>query len=583
MARCLNFSCIVIVCFLVPMCFAPLQALTETSEDFQIGTGVSGSWYTPSRSGEGFFVQALDEHRVVVYWFTYSAHSATQAWLVGNGTLSANSIHIPVLYITSGPVFGEDFNPDDLSLEPWGELSIRFDSCDTAELSYQGLDGTDTRLLARLTGVSGTDCSFELNQYSHLSGSWFDSARNGEGWILQQFTEQDYLVTWFTYNATGQQAWMTGLGQMSNEQLEFRDLLITHGTLFGDGFNPLDVVQEHWGDIYFSFANCDNGYVDYESHNAPPGKGNRRFERLTRVSGIDCDDTNQLTIDRGSWQRQTMPFNRLGARAAAIGDLIYMGGGFGQANRFDRFDPQTGEWQRLANIPDLGRTRHAMVVHENAFYVFGGIRGGNWTTLGQTSVLKYLPGQDEWTEIAPLPASVHTGAAVSVGNSIYILAGHRAGFWRFDPTAQEYFPLPDLGIRIGARLLLFKGEIWVIGGYDHVADVNEVKIFNPVDETWRDGPPLNDLRAGFAAQVMHGQIVVVGGEVTIGTPPRLIDQVEVLASEETGWVAVPGPAFPIYDAASAAVGGRLYIFGGGNVANTLNSTNHLQIYTPATD
>jgi len=565
------------------MCSTPLKAQSKISEDFQIGTGVSGSWYTPSRSGEGFFIEALDENRVVVYWFTYSAQSATQAWLIGTGTRSANTVQVPVLYITSGPVFGEDFNPDDVNLVPWGELSIRFDSCDAAEFSYQGLDGNDTRPLARLTGVLGTACSSESNQYSHQSASWFDSARDGEGWILQQFTEQDFLMTWFTYNSTGQQAWMTGLGQMNNEQLEFQDVLITHGTRFGDGFDALEVVREQWGDIYFSFANCDTGFVDYEAHNTPLGKDHRRIERLTRVSGIDCVDTNQLTIDKGSWQRQVMPFNRLGARSATIDDSIYLGGGFGQGTRFDRFDPQTGDWERLADIPDQGRTRHAAVAHENAFYVFGGIRGGNWTTVGQTSVLKYSPVQDEWTEISPLPASVHTGAAVSVGNSIYILAGHRAGFWRFDPTTQEYFPLPDLGIRIGARLLLFKGEIWVIGGYDHVADVNEVKIFDPVDETWRDGPPLDDLRAGFAAQVLHGQIMVVGGEVTIRTRPRLIDQVEVLASKETGWVPGPGPTYPIYDAASAVVGGRLYIFGGGNVANTLNSTNHLQIYTPATD
>ena len=130
---------------------------------------------------------------------------------------------------------------------------------------------------------------------------------------------------------------------------------------------------------------------------------------------------------------------------------------------------------------------------------------------------------------------------------------------------------------------MFKGEIWLIGGYDNVADLNQVKIFNPIDETWRDGPSLGDLRAGFAAQLLHGQIITVGGEVTINTAARLNRQVEVLGSEETGWFPGRNPGFSVYDAASAVVDGRFYLFGGGNLANTLNSTRHLQIFTPETD
>jgi hypothetical protein len=560
-----------------------LHAAPLTNDEFTIGTGVSGSWYTPGRSGEGWFIEALDEPRVLVYWFTYSGENTSQAWMVGTGTLTDNNLHIPELYTTSGPGFGDDYDPGDLSLEPWGELSIRFDSCDTAELSFQGPSDSDTRTINRLTGVPGTLCNVEANRLSGHSGSWFKPERDGEGWILQQFTEEDFLVAWFTYNSDGDQAWMTGVGRLDKGQLAFPDVLITHGTRFGPMFDPQNVVREIWGDIYFSFSDCGSGIVDYEAHIPPLGKARYTFEQLTKISGIDCDDTKPVTINHGSWEQRKMPTSRIGARSATIDGSIYLSGGFGQAKRLDRFDPETNQWQRLADLPGRGRTRHAVVAHEGALYVFGGINGGNWTTVGLTSVLRYSPELNLWEELPSLPTSLHTGASVSVGNSIYILPGHRAGFWRYDPTSHEYVALPDQGIRIGARLVLFKGEIWMIGGYNYTADFNQVKIFNTVDETWRDGPSLGDLRAGFAAHVLQGQIITIGGEVTINTQARLIEEVEILASAGTGWVLGQSPVFPVYDAASAVVGGRLYIFGGGDVSNTLNSTDHLQIFTPVAD
>jgi hypothetical protein len=576
-------NCIAIVGLTVLLCSTSLPGATSSEEDFLIGTGVSGSWYTASRSGEGFFIEALDDNGVLIYWFTYSAESASQAWLVGTGTLSENILHIPEMYITSGPSFGKDYDPEELTLEIWGELSIRFDSCDSAELSYESVDGNAVRSITRLTGVLGTNCSSEPNRFSHRSGSWFNSTRNGEGWILQQFADNDFLVAWFTYNSDGEQAWMTGTTRVNNEQLSFLDLVITHGTRFGDGFDPLDVVRESWGDTHFLFSNCDAGIADYEARMAPFGKARQTFERLTSINGVNCDIANPLTIDQGTWLQLSMPFTRLGARSASIDGLIYLSGGFQQATRFDSYEPQSNTWQRLADVPDQGRTRHAAVAHEGEFYVFGGIKGGNWTTVGDTSAFQYSPETDTWTNIASLPASLHTGAAVSAGNSIYIHAGHRGDFWRFDPSTQEYVSLPNVGVRIGARLILFKGEIWLIGGYNSLTDLRDVKIFNLLDESWRDGPLLADLRAGFAAQVLDGQIITVGGEVTINTAPRLIEQVEILASEEMGWVPGTSPVFPVYDSASAVMDGRLYIFGGGNVANTLNRTNHLQIYTPAAD
>ena len=97
-------------------------------------------------------------------------------------------------------------------------------------------------------------------------------------------------------------------------------------------------------------------------------------------------------------------------------------------------------------------------------------------------------------------------------------------------------------------------------------------------------PPFGRARYTFERLTkLSGIVCDESNPATINTQARMINEVEVLASPETGWVLGQSPVFSVYDAASAVVGGRLYIFGGGDVSNTLNSTDHLQIYTPVAD
>ena len=46
------------------------------------------------------------------------------------------------LSITEGTGFGTNFNADDVNVTPWGQLSIAFTSCGTAEVSFNSLDST---------------------------------------------------------------------------------------------------------------------------------------------------------------------------------------------------------------------------------------------------------------------------------------------------------------------------------------------------------------------------------------------------------------------------------------------------------
>jgi hypothetical protein len=121
----------------------------------------SGSWFDPSHDGEGFVVQALAEDRVLVYWFTYD-DLGNQAWILGDGFVSLDgTVTINEALITSGGRFGDEFDPDQVVLTPWGQIQFQF-GCNSGSMNYQSLlpeFGDGSQALVRLSALPGLDCS----------------------------------------------------------------------------------------------------------------------------------------------------------------------------------------------------------------------------------------------------------------------------------------------------------------------------------------------------------------------------------------------------------------------------------------
>ncbi|MBL4659947.1 MAG: spondin domain-containing protein [Alcanivoracaceae bacterium] len=119
----------------------------------------SGTWFDPERLGEGFVIDVTSdtstgEARAVVSWYTYAADgSARQSWLIGTGPVIADTI-LADMNITDGANFGNNFNSEDVINTPWGQVSIKFNSCDSATVTFNSLDanfGSGSYQLQRLT------------------------------------------------------------------------------------------------------------------------------------------------------------------------------------------------------------------------------------------------------------------------------------------------------------------------------------------------------------------------------------------------------------------------------------------------
>jgi len=258
------------------------------------GTAVfSGSWYDPSHNGEGWIIEVLDDKSALIYWFTYD-QEGKQVWLVGLGQRSGNTLAAHMI-ATSGPVFGPDFDPDAVTKEDWGTLSITFQNCGSARVEYNSvLDGfgSGSLLPSRLTGILDLDCT-DMASPSNLpaagyTGSWYDPSHNGEGWILQILDDLRAVIYWFTYDKNGNQVWLIGVAQQSGNTLT-AEMKMTSGPVFGVDFDPDALSKQDWGSLSMTFTSCDTATLEYSSSLEGFNEGMLDLERLTTLSGLKCE------------------------------------------------------------------------------------------------------------------------------------------------------------------------------------------------------------------------------------------------------------------------------------------------------
>jgi len=133
----------------------------DETGSYDIVPCISGSWFLPERDGEGYVIEILGpslEPEMLAYFYTYD-DAGKQMWMLGQGFADGDTAVLPV-QVTSGAVYGDDFNPDDVLREDWGTLTFKFTSKDTGTVeraSTMGF-GTTTVDIERLSSLTGLDC-----------------------------------------------------------------------------------------------------------------------------------------------------------------------------------------------------------------------------------------------------------------------------------------------------------------------------------------------------------------------------------------------------------------------------------------
>jgi pseudomonalisin len=245
--------------------------------------GITGSWYNPATSGQGFEIEVYPDlggagqGLLFAGWFTYDTSAAGgRRWyaLSGNVNSASAAATLSILAVESG-----NFNaaPSVAANGTVGQATIKLSDCNTGTLAYIFTDGSGrsgTIPLARLTpnvtcsttGDNGSAASDYL-----LSGNWYNPNTSGQGLIFDFSPAiNNVFAAWYTFAPNGQQLggaasqnWFTlQSGQFAPGTTALNNIAIaeTSGGVFN---SPTATSSTQVGTANIAFQNCDAMTLTY--------------------------------------------------------------------------------------------------------------------------------------------------------------------------------------------------------------------------------------------------------------------------------------------------------------------------------
>jgi len=249
---------------------------------------------------------------------------------------------------------------------------------------------------------------------------------------------------------------------------------------------------------------------------------------------------------------------------------------------------QSGCWQQLPNLHHGPRQEHGTAALGSNIYLIGGmIHGPAIPTAASTSVEIFNTVTSKWSDAAPLPMPLHHSNIATVDGKIYVLGGltFTNGSWdsvgncyRYDPAVNGWEELGAMPVGTGrgsAAVGVFEKTVYLAGGIqfprlgaDRVA-VSTTQSYDTVSRKWTTLPNLGagEGRDHGGGAVINGTFYMVGGRVGARESVRGTVFAMDLSSPKLAWVSKVSMPTPRGGIAVAAVGDKIYTFGGeGNPA-----------------
>jgi len=233
----------------------------------------------------------------------------------------------------------------------------------------------------------------------------------------------------------------------------------------------------------------------------------------------DYTDANER-FDGTTWTLMApIPVQHAQSRGAAVGDNIYVPGGFNSVQFGGPLDTMqiystTGDtWSAGMQLPQT-RSGVATAAFNGLVYVIAGYTDP-FPTVTDT-VYIYDPGLNSYTTGAPMPAGQGNVAGVLFNDEIYVVGGGAApaAHFAYNPTTDSWrtiaqIPTSDTTCQSDNGFVL-NDELWIVGCLN--LPINEqVWIYNPGTDTWRAGPPYNLNHDGPGAALFNSRGFVTGG------------------------------------------------------------------------
>lgn len=240
-----------------------------------------------------------------------------------------------------------------------------------------------------------------------------------------------------------------------------------------------------------------------------------------------------------SWTRKAdIPTGRELAASGVVDGILYVAGGLVGADPttmtgvVEAYDPRTDSWTRKASM-GTARGDVSGCVLDGLFYTLGGVVPGGLVR----TVESYDPKTDRWTARASLPVVAEVPAVQVFDGRIYAFVDQQA--FSYDPSADTWTPrasLPPGGLQ--ARLTAagtVDGLVYLFGGLHQpsLCGLDAGLAYNPVGDLYTDLPPMPAATAGAASAVIGGKLYVAGG--ASGASPQCPNAV----TRSSVWVYTP--------------------------------------------
>lgn len=159
-------------------------------------SALSGLWYDPAQNGQGVQITFDANGTVALTWYVYQG--TQQVWLIGSGTLAGNRVTLPMV-ISSGADFLPAFDPNAVTLTPWGNVTLEVRGCDSIAMSWAPTlagYGAGSMNLSSLIVSGGLTCAVSSeaddhgNDCAHADAAALDGTTAGR---IDPPSDQDFF------------------------------------------------------------------------------------------------------------------------------------------------------------------------------------------------------------------------------------------------------------------------------------------------------------------------------------------------------------------------------------------------------
>jgi protocatechuate 3,4-dioxygenase beta subunit len=238
--------------------------------------GLTGAWYNPATSGQGFFIEVIPTQSVVAgAWFTYDTTAggvSTQRWYTFSGAITDGATSASVTIYSN---VGGNFNATPVTYAvAVGTATLSFDSCTGASFAYKFDDGRANTIplkrLAPSVACASADTVGTTSADFALSGSWYNPTTSGQGLIVEVNPSLPFVgLSWFTYAPDGAtsgaagQRWLTGQSESyaaGDTSVKLTLYSTTNGT-FDSSATKVSTVAV--GSATLTYSSCGSAVLSY--------------------------------------------------------------------------------------------------------------------------------------------------------------------------------------------------------------------------------------------------------------------------------------------------------------------------------